>query len=348
MRRLLRGFAAVAVSVAACTNTPGVLVPSRSSLPAPTTTTSDVTTSGSESTGVDPATDDAADTDPTTDDNSSTTESPPDADTTPADGEPTTVATSGESGDTDGAREPTVSTDPSPRLVGSYTVEVVATAPHDPTAYTQGLELHNGRLLESTGKRGSSDRRWVDTLSGDVIAAESVGSDLFAEGLTIVGTEAYQLTYTAELLIVFDLDTLDEQRVLRYEGEGWGLCNNGAELAMSNGTDVLTFRDPVTFEITRRAPVRLNGDAVGLLNELECANGQVLANVYGIDQIVAIDPATGEVEAVIDASPLRPMGAPAEDLDYVLNGIAHNPSSDTFFLTGKWWPTLFEVRFVAV
>ena len=347
MRRMLSGLAAVAVSVAACTNTPQVVGPSQSPLPAPTTAVSDLAPSRSDATTTETTTTTNREDDSTAASSSSTTESAAGTSATADDGVSTPEETEAVD-EVDGAPDPTAPTGPDPRLVGSYTVEVVATAPHDPTAYTQGLELHNGRLLESTGKRESSDRRWVDPRSGDVIQTQVVGSNLFAEGLTVVGNEAYQLTYQAELLIVFDLDTLAEQRVLQYEGEGWGLCHDGNELAMSNGSDVLTFRDPVTFEITRQTPVRLNGDGVGRLNELECANGQVLANVYGLDQIIAIDPATGEVEAVIDASALRPTGAPADDYNYVLNGIAHNPNSETFFLTGKWWPTLFEVRFVAV
>ncbi len=237
---------------------------------------------------------------------------------------------------------------PSPQpFLGNYTPRIVATYPHDPTAYTQGLELYNDVLLESTGLEGRSDRRAVNTESGQELRSTNLADNEFGEGLTVVGDEVFQLTWLNGEYIRSDAETLTEIGRGTYDGEGWGLCYDGSRLVMSNGSDQLTFRDPTTFEPVASVAVTLaDGTPVALLNELECVNGQVFANVYGSEVIVVIDPATGAVVATIDASSLRPEGAPADDLDYALNGIAFNPESGTFYLTGKWWPALYEVELI--
>ena len=145
-------------------------------------------------------------------------------------------------------------------------------------------------------------------------------------------------------MIRSDASTLVETRRDTYEGEGWGICFDGEALAMSNGSSVLTFRDPETFEPTRTVEVRLDDVPVELLNELECVNGQVLANVWLRDLIVVIDPTSGEVVATLDGSPLRPDGLSADDSSFALNGIAYDPDTGHFFLTGKLWPVIYEVE----
>ena len=132
-----------------------------------------------------------------------------------------------------------------------------------------------------------------------------------------------------------------------YEGEGWGICHDGASLIMSNGSADLTVRDPQTFAVQSTVEVTQDGVPVDRLNELECRAGQVLANIYGSDKIVVIDPQTGAVAATIDAHSLRPPDLPIDDLNFALNGIAHDPTADTLYLTGKLWPVLYEVRLVA-
>ena len=234
---------------------------------------------------------------------------------------------------------------PPPQLIGELQVEVVATHPHDPAAFTQGLEVtEDGRLLESTGLYGQSDRRLVDIETGAVLEIVETNSAVFGEGVTIVGDELIQLTWRARRYVRADLDTLAETGSGIYDGEGWGLCYDGSQLVMSDGTSTLTFRNPETFEPTGTVEVTLNGEPLININELECVNGQVVANVWLTDFIVVIDPATGEVVGTLDGSALRPADLPVENSSFALNGIAHDPTTGRFFLTGKLWPVLYEVE----
>lgn len=224
-------------------------------------------------------------------------------------------------------------------------MEVLAEHPHDRDAFTQGLEVvGDGRFIESTGRYGESDRRLVDIESGTVERLENLADDFFGEGITVVGDEAIQLTWRAGVYLRSDVDTLVETGRGTYDGEGWGLCHDGYQLVMSDGTATITFRDADTFEPLRRVDVTLNERPLENLNELECVNGQVLANVWLTDLIVVINPYDGSVVATLDASPLRPAEAPADDSSFALNGIAHDPSTGRFFLTGKNWPVVYEVE----
>ncbi len=237
-------------------------------------------------------------------------------------------------------------------LEGHYTVEVLAAHPHDPEAYTQGLELHEGLLLESTGRFGESSRRWVIPETGEILDIASLGEEVFGEevfgeGITMVGDQIFQLTWTNGQVLIADGETLDHRSQIGYEGEGWGICHDGAALIMSNGSAELTIRDPDTFAVRSTVTVTDRGTPVPRLNELECRAGQVLANIYGSDEIVVIDPQTGVVAATIDASDLRPPDLPIDNLNFALNGIAHDPEADTLYLAGKLWPVLYEVRLVA-
>lgn len=233
-------------------------------------------------------------------------------------------------------------------------VEIVATHPHDPEAFTQGFEIDGGELVEGTGRVGRSwvAARPVDLDGGQVTLAEyervrvPVEGDLFGEGITVVGDELWQLTWKDEVALVRDRDTLAEIRRVGYDGQGWGLCALPDRLVMSDGSAELTFRDPVGFDEIGRVTVDREGRKVQNLNELECAeDGSVYANVWQTDEIVRIDPETGHVEAHIDASPLREALPDDAGVD-VLNGIAQVPGTDRFLVTGKYWPTVFEVRFV--
>ncbi len=229
-------------------------------------------------------------------------------------------------------------------LRGSLVATIIDTHPHDSDAFTQGLEILDGRFIESTGLYGESDRRIVDIETGAIALIEPIDPDLFGEGLTRVGDELIQLTWKAGIAIRSDASTLQEISRDSYEGEGWGLCFDGESLAMSDGSSRLTFRDPETFDVTRTIEVHLDGAPVELLNELECVNGQVLANIWLSDLIVVIDPTTGEVVASLDGSSLRPADLPVENSSFALNGIAHDPDTGHFFLTGKLWPVIYEVE----
>lgn len=242
------------------------------------------------------------------------------------------------------AQDPTGAASPLPGHAQRLTVEVLATYPHDPTAFTQGLELYDGLLYEGTGMIGRSELRTVRYETGEVTARVSLPEHVFGEGITIVGDHIWQLTWQDGIAYHRDRASLAELRQVRYEGEGWGVCYDGTRLVMSDGSAELTFRDPQSFAATGTVSVTLDGEPLTMLNELECVDDRVWANVWQTDQIVRIDPTTGVVEALVDASGLLSeqdrIGAD------VLNGIAAIDGSDTFLITGKWWPKLFEVRFV--
>jgi glutaminyl-peptide cyclotransferase len=246
--------------------------------------------------------------------------------------------------------DPPVSPSPEP-LAGRLIPEVVASYPHDPGAFTQGLEWWDDLLLESTGLTGKSTLRLVDPTTGQPEVVVEVADELFAEGVTVVDGRALQLTWRNETLLVSELDQLGTAgtgAITRtdgaYDGEGWGLCYNGTELVMSDGSSQLAFRDPETFEALRTVEVTDDGAPVDQLNELECVGSQVWANVWRSDRIIAIDAETGEVEATVDATSLLPAGV--NDPDDVLNGIAYHPTTGRFWLTGKRWPVLYEVELV--
>lgn len=229
-------------------------------------------------------------------------------------------------------------------------VEVLQSLHHDPHAFTQGLLWHDGGFWESTGLYGSSTLRRVDP-SGTVERQVSLPPSLFGEGLALVarpGESAVgrlvQLTWQEHLALVWKPQTLVEVGEHRYQGEGWGLCWDGRRLVMSDGSDTLAFRDAETFEELGRVHVELDGRPLYNLNELECVGDAVYANVWMTQMIVRIDPRNGRVGAAIDASGLlTPEEAEGTD---VLNGIAYRPDTGTFYITGKLWPKMFEVRFV--
>lgn len=230
------------------------------------------------------------------------------------------------------------------RPIESLGVRVLATRPHDPTSYTQGLLWHEGSLYESAGQYGRSDLREVDPETGEVRRRVALPGELFGEGLALVGKRLFQLSWREGVALSWDLPNLAKGPEFRFAGEGWGLGFDGKRLVRSDGSDVLTFHDRATFAETGRLSIRRAGQPVFFLNELECVGSEIYANVYQTDEIVRIDPTTGEVTASIDASGLitqEERRAGAE----VLNGIAWNPAREFFYLTGKLWPKTFEVRF---
>ena len=232
-------------------------------------------------------------------------------------------------------------------------VEVVAEHPFDDRAFTQGLEIDDdGSLLVGTGQYGESAiwrvRDWrAGSPTEDL---RKLPPEFFGEGITRAGDVVWQLTWKKGEAFARDTVTLEETRRARYEGEGWGLCHEGDRLVMSDGSNTLTFRDPVTFAETGRVDVIFDGLRVDQLNELECVDGpdgpEVWANRWTTNDIVRIDPATGAVTGFADATPLVEALTPeAREKADVFNGIAHVPGTDHFLVTGKYWPTLFEIRF---
>ncbi len=228
--------------------------------------------------------------------------------------------------------------------------EVLNVYPHDDSAFTQGLLWHDGDLYESTGLYGYSTLRRVDIESGEPLESLSIDEAYFAEGLELVGDKLIQLTWQAGMAFVYDVASFDLIEIIQYEGEGWGLCYDGRYLFMSDGSPYLSLRDAETFDLIVRAAVTYQGTTVPqqLLNELECVGEHIYANAWNTDLIFRIDKWTGDVTAVIDASALMTDAEKAElAAGSVLNGIAWNPESETFFITGKKWHKLFEVTFVS-
>ena len=241
----------------------------------------------------------------------------------------------------DGARDPVVL-----RAPADAVVSVVRAIPHRSDAFTQGLAWDDGELYESTGLVGSSTLARIDPSDGSVEEQIAVDPEVFAEGVAVVGDRLVQLTWKDEIAYVWDRESFELLEIFDYDGEGWGLCHDGSRLVMSDGSPELTFRDPATFEETGSVEVRLGGEPVDELNELECVGDRVYANVWHTNTIMEIDPGDGSVTAVVDASALIDrLDPPPTDAQAVLNGIAHDPETGTFWLTGKLWPQLFEVRF---
>lgn len=225
-------------------------------------------------------------------------------------------------------------------------VRVVRELPHDRRAFTQGLLWHDGRLYESTGLHGRSTLRRIDPADGRIELSVELPEELFGEGLARVGDRLVQLTWRRGEARFYDVDTLELVGRARYPGEGWGLCFDGRELVMSDGSARLVWRDAESLAERDRIVVTLRGQPVAGLNELECAEGWIYANVWQSDRILRVDPTSGEVVAVVDAAALRRSITEPLEADAVLNGIAYRSDTATFYLTGKLWPTVFEVVFV--
>lgn len=234
---------------------------------------------------------------------------------------------------------------PAPDSADRLRPEVLAEQPHDPAAFTQGLEVSGDVLYEGTGLVGASQLRELDPVSGALRRAVPLPGALFGEGVTVVGDRIWQLTWRDGVALEWDRATLRLLRQVPMDGEGWGLCRDGDRLVRSDGTGELRFHDPATFAETGSVAITLDGDDPGRLNELECVDGQVWANVWPTDRIVRIDPAAGVVTAVVDASDLLDRDRPGAERAQVLNGIAAVGGGE-FLLTGKFWPTTFRVRFV--
>ena len=237
-----------------------------------------------------------------------------------------------------------------PRKAERLAARVIAEYPHDPSSFTQGLLVHDGALYESTGHYGQSLVRKLVPESGEVLAERRLEPRLFGEGLALVtspdGGRLVQLTWREGVALLWDPEDLEPVGERSYRGEGWGLTFDGERLILSDGGSALSFRDPETLEETGRVEVTLDGQPVFELNELEWVDGAVWSNVLGSASVLRIDPESGEVTAVADLSSLRGR-IPAEEsqgMD-VLNGIAWWPERESFLVTGKYWPRLFEVVF---
>ena len=220
----------------------------------------------------------------------------------------------------------------------------MAAYPHDPSAFTQGLAIHAGQLYEGTGQYGASTLRRVDLTTGRPEKQRALGPQLFGEGIAILDGLVYQLTWQSGVVVVYDLETFEVERTMRYAGEGWGLTHDGRQLIMSDGSATIRFRDPSTFAVTREIEVRAAGVPLARLNELEYVDGEIWANIWYDDRIARIDPADGKVLGFVDLGTLYPQNARSSEA--VLNGIAYDAASKRLFVTGKNWPQLYEIEVI--
>lgn len=221
----------------------------------------------------------------------------------------------------------------------------VAEYPHDSSAFTQGLEIQEGQLYESTGRYGASSLRRVDMETGTVQQRLSLDASVFAEGITIFGERIYQLTWQNHKLFIYDAETFTLIETVPYDGEGWGLTHDDTHLILSDGTARIRFLDPETLAVAREITALDDGEPVDRLNELEYVRDEIWANIWYKNRIVRISPRDGAVLGYIDLSSLvRRSRKNDED---VLNGIAYDAASQRLFVTGKNWSTLYEIRVMA-
>ena len=226
--------------------------------------------------------------------------------------------------------------------VRQYRLEVVREYPHDTQSYTQGLFFDGGTFYESTGQYGESTFRTVDLATGKALRKLDFGQKYFVEGSVMLGGELFILTWTNKVAFIYDAATLAYKQTMSYPREGWGLTTDGRQLIASDGSSRLYFMDN-RFKVERTLTVKLNGRAVNMLNELEYIDGKIWANVYLSDLILIINPKNGEVEATVDCTNLLPRQLRDSRTD-VLNGIACDPATGKIYLTGKYWPKLYEIR----
>jgi glutamine cyclotransferase len=224
-----------------------------------------------------------------------------------------------------------------------YGYRVVATFPHDITAFTQGLVYFNGYLYEGTGLNGKSSIRQQDLVSGEVLRSADLPQQYFGEGVTILAERIYQLTWQSYKGFVYDLN-LSLVQEFSYASEGWGLTHNGSHLIMSDGTSNLYFIDPVSLTVAGQLQVTDGGKPVTRLNELEYINGEVWANVWQTDLVARISPQSGRVTGWVNFTSL--LSASERVGADVLNGIAFDIAGDRILVTGKYWPKIFQIEIV--
>jgi glutamine cyclotransferase len=228
-----------------------------------------------------------------------------------------------------------------------YGFVVKNTYPHDPQAFTQGLFFRDGQLFETTGITGRSTLRRLDLKTGKVLQKTDLPPHVFGEGSTAVGENILGLTWQSKTGYVFDAKTLTMKGKFPYEGEGWGLASDAHSVYMSDGSASIRVLDPSTLKEVRRVQVTAEGKPIDSLNELEIVNGELYANVWGTDLIARIDPASGKVTGWIDLTNLLPPEKRGtSSADAVLNGIAYDARHRKLYVTGKFWPKLFEIELV--
>src|SRR5260370_3742954 len=231
----------------------------------------------------------------------------------------------------------------SPQQQSGY--RVIKSYPHDRSAFTEGLEYHDGVLFEGTGLVGRSSLRKINLETGEVLQRFDVPPPFFGEGITVLGPQIFQLTWQSQTGFVYDKSNLRIIRSFNYPGEGWGMTNDGKQIYMSDGTSQIRVWDPATLKEVRRITVKDGSREVTALNELEFVRGEILANVWQTDRIARISPGDGKVLGWIDLSGILPKNEHPE-AHSVLNGIAYDAAVDLLCVTAKLWPEIFEIKLV--
>lgn len=221
--------------------------------------------------------------------------------------------------------------------------KVLNTYPHDPQAFTQGLEIYKDNLYEGTGLYGRSSLRKIKLASGKILKEINLNNNFFGEGITILNNKIYQLSWNENTAFVYDLN-FNLIHKFKYQGEGWGLTNDNTNLIMSNGSKYLFFRNPKTFNIIKKIAVHNNNNEIKNINELEYLNGFVYANIWQTDYIIKINVDNGKIKSYLDLKNIL-----NQDYDKkinVLNGIAYDKKNNSFLVTGKLWPKIFRIKII--
>lgn len=221
--------------------------------------------------------------------------------------------------------------------------KVLNTHPHDPQAFTQGLEIYKDNLYEGTGLYGRSSLRKIKLASGKILKEINLNNNFFGEGITILNNKIYQLSWNENTAFVYDLN-FNLIHKFKYQGEGWGLTNDNTNLIMSNGSKYLFFRNPKTFNIIKKIAVHNNNNEIKNINELEYLNGFVYANIWQTDYIIKINVDNGKIKSYLDLKNIL-----NQDYDKkinVLNGIAYDKKNNSFLVTGKLWPKIFRIKII--
>ena len=220
--------------------------------------------------------------------------------------------------------------------------KIINTYPHDINAYTQGFEFYNGILLEGTGQYKESTLRKTDYKTGKISQQIKLDDTYFGEGITVLNGKIFQLTWKEKTGFIYDANTLALEKKFSFETDGWGLTNDGKKLYMSDGSEKIYILDPTTLKVIDFICVYTAGSKIESINEMEWINGKIWANIYQKDVIAVIDPITGSVENVINCVDLKNKVTQHPEVDY-FNGIAYNPATKTYFVTGKNWDKTFEL-----
>jgi glutamine cyclotransferase len=228
-----------------------------------------------------------------------------------------------------------------------YDYKILNTYPHDKDAYTQGLEIHNGFIYESTGQKGKSSLRKVELKTGKVLQKIDLSKQYFGEGITRFGDEIFMLTWQNGVGFIYDFDTFEEKGSFKYKNSrfGWGITNDGEKLIKSDGTEKIWFLNPETQAEESYIEAYTDKRKVEQLNELEYVNGKIYSNIYGQNSLLIINPSSGKIEGVADLRGLRDKVDQHPNLD-VLNGIAYDKTTNKLYVTGKNWSKLFEIELI--